>query len=637
MRRAALWMLAAGPPGAMLGFALATGLGQQASEGTPEGWVRSPPRASYVSPGLLGNLAPTPEAWALQRFEALQGPSGTGLELSVRVPEDGEVALSLQHQGSGPLVLLRHGSAQGLWSRGEDSAEPLACSGEAGLGDQTWAVLSLSATPTGFELASPEGTLACSHRPTPGQTRVSGGLGRVLVKELRVDGVQSPPPAPPWWRWAGLAGGLIATLLAAAAQRALGLSLRAVALTLAPLWLCGLLSGSDLGPLYEIARVPGQGGLRLLAAIGPLAMAGVASVWAHLPRLAALPRWRAALACTLVGALGLAWTGALSGSWVTAVYLACAGASVGGLVWLWAHPVRLYNLASLVLVGTTLSSLEMAVRWTEVGRRWDNSRPTGDDGLTRHFEMMEEGAFGGYPGHGFPSTLPPPSGDLRIVCMGGSSTGGAFQNDDLSQFYPARLQERLPGTQVVNQGAGSWTSFHVRLYAERWLEQAQPDIVTVYLGVNEAEYSTTPYAELHEAWLAGRTGGLGPLAGLRLMQGLRFLSLGLRNRGELAVRPAETRENLRVLIQRTHALGGRVLVLTEAAYPSGEPFAAYRAAMEEVAGQEGAAFLDVAPQVLEGGSDMFLDYNHLSDAGHRRLSGQIAEELTQLGWVAEVR
>ena len=51
------------------------------------------------------------------------------------------------------------------------------------------------------------------------------------------------------------------------------------------------------------------------------------------------------------------------------------------------------------------------------------------------------------------------AGSARIVAMGGSSTGGAWQNDKLDQFWPAELERSVGGAvQVVNLGVGGWTT-----------------------------------------------------------------------------------------------------------------------------------------------------------------------------------
>ncbi len=252
------------------------------------------------------------------------------------------------------------------------------------------------------------------------------------------------------------------------------------------------------------------------------------------------------------------------------------------------------------------------------------------------FEALENGTFTDYPSAGFPARYAPRESPVRIVAMGGSSTGGAFQNDDLADFYPARLDALLrPGAEVVNQGAGSWNSFHVRAYGEHWLAQADADIVTVYLGVNESQRAPVTYRDLHGRWKDGSLQSTpGPLASLRLLHGLRYLSRGIRGAGELAVPPDHFEDNLRDLAARVTGSGGRVLLMPEAAYPSAEAFAPYHGRMRDIAGDlDGVEFLETSAALADGGAALFLDQNHLTDVGHRRLAEVMQAELSRLGWL----
>ncbi|MEC8425508.1 MAG: hypothetical protein VX000_17100, partial [Myxococcota bacterium] len=126
----------------------------------------------------------------------------------------------------------------------------------------------------------------------------------------------------------------------------------------------------------------------------------------------------------------------------------------------------------------------------------------------------------------------------------------------------------------------------------------------------------------------------GPLAGLRLLHGLRYLSRGIRGAGELAVPPDDFASNLRDVAMRVTGSGGRVLLMPEAAYPSAESFAAYRDRMESIASeQDDVAFLDTSAALADGGAALFLDQNHLTGAGHDRLAELMQAELVRLGWL----
>ena len=350
---------------------------------------------------------------------------------------------------------------------------------------------------------------------------------------------------------------------------------------------------------------------------------------------------RAALAAVGTLAVGGAVLGLPVTAGVGRLYLALVTVCLGAVLWLTRHAprVRLYNLAAFAAASGSLGALEIAVRWTELGSRWDgrSSEQSGSaDTVVSQFEALEAGTFTDYPSAGFPARYAPRAARTRIVCMGGSSTGGAFQNDDLADFYPARLDALVrPGAEAVNQGAGSWNWFHVRSYGEHWLDRADADIVTVYLSVNEAQLAPVTYRELHRRWRDGAlktTPGL--LSGLRLLHGLRYLSRGLRRAGEFAVPPDHFEDNLRDLSERVTSAGGRVLLMPEAAYPSAETFAAYRVRMSSVAGDlAGVEFLDTSSILADGGAADFLDQNHLTAAGHSALATAMRDELDRLGWL----
>ncbi len=324
------------------------------------------------------------------------------------------------------------------------------------------------------------------------------------------------------------------------------------------------------------------------------------------------------------------------------LYFAFAGASVGGLLWSIRHALglRLYNILALCLALSSLGALEVGLRWTSLGQRWDGEdlREAGSSAtLSAQFQALERGPKGGdYPAAGFPVALPPRRAAQRIACLGGSSTGGAWQNKSLDDFYPALLGAALqPEVEVVNQGAGSWTSFHVRKYAENWLDAADAQVVTVYLGVNEATLAPASYADLHARWKAGKLGsGPSVLARLRLLNGLRYLGRGLRGRGDVAVDPDEFRDNLDAIADAVTARGGRVLLVREVVYPSGEAFGAWATQMQAAAqDRDGVAYLDPSPRLLAFGSGAFLDENHLSPAGHAALAEALQQRLSELGWL----
>ncbi len=90
-------------------------------------------------------------------------------------------------------------------------------------------------------------------------------------------------------------------------------------------------------------------------------------------------------------------------------------------------------------------------------------------------------------GDEFPAERPP--GEIRVLCLGGSTTAGEEVSDD--ETYPAQLQARLiqkfPGRaiRVINGGVPSydirqsWLDYSLRLW------RFQPQVVTIYHAIND--------------------------------------------------------------------------------------------------------------------------------------------------------
>ena len=330
--------------------------------------------------------------------------------------------------------------------------------------------------------------------------------------------------------------------------------------------------------------------------------------------------------------------------WGALLYLGLAGLALGGVVWANVRTIRGYNLLSLLLVGAALGLTEYGIRFTATGQAWS---PIGSMALDRElgwtntavsdFEQLDAAKHTTYPIEGFPVAFSEGSEKPRIAAFGGSSTGGAYQNDDLDDFYPARLQEILgPTSEVLNQGVGGWTTFHIRTYLERSLDRLDADVLTLYVGHNDLlTRSRLPYRDLYARWQKGRLAQTVPLASFRLYQGLRYLVQSLADlEQQVAVPLDHARDNLQQISTLAEARGTRVLLITEAVHPDPGALVAYGSIMAEVAAEhENTTLIDGSTLLLERGGGMFIDDCHLSDAGHRFLAATLARELRQLGWV----
>lgn len=333
------------------------------------------------------------------------------------------------------------------------------------------------------------------------------------------------------------------------------------------------------------------------------------------------------------------------------------GAAYGALVGLglalvtWANAnvsrVRVFNLLSLAGVGLAIVAGEGALRATQAGVAWGggSTRTSSDDiyGWVQtarlEFESLDAGEHTTYPSDGYPVAVTPRQRPMRVVAMGGSTTGGAWQNDDLQEFYPARLQELLGDrAQVINQGVGGWTTFHMRRYALDHLDSLDPDLLTLYVGHNDLLTAVPlPYEQLYASWQtpgAGRAVG-DALGRFRLYSGLRYLLTSLRPASSRVAVPVDHAEaNLRAISGAVSARGGQVLLLSEGMSPSPGPLVPYNDMMARLAEElPGLHFRDVAEtlhDLEQAGGRPFIDDCHLTDDGHRAVAREIQSAMEQL-------
>jgi lysophospholipase L1-like esterase len=279
---------------------------------------------------------------------------------------------------------------------------------------------------------------------------------------------------------------------------------------------------------------------------------------------------------------------------------------------------------------------EVGLRLTRLGEDWDVGalQARAERALDA---LTVERRHRDYPDEGYPVRPPDPRpGVRRVVALGSSSTGGAFQMDDLGLFWPARLGERLGprGWEVVNQGVGGWNSLHVRLYLEQQVDALAPDLVVVYLGHNDLEPSALTARQSWERYRDRRAWTLA-LARSRAFTGLRLTLQALVGReGTCAVPPADARENLAAIVRAANDRGARVLLVTEGLDPDPAPMAGYGALMRDLAAGTGNRWLDGAGALHALGSpDLFIDDCHLSAQGHEVLAGLVEAALDEAGWL----
>ena len=402
-------------------------------------------------------------------------------------------------------------------------------------------------------------------------------------------------------------------------------------------WLSGLVTALLVGayPLVSLSAVSRlTGGMR-------------ASSW-HAEILALIP-------LATAGVVALARPGDGAG-WSPPLMLA-AGSSMSVVIkFAFLHVnarwFRGYNVLSLAGCLVLVSLAEITVRQTYLDSGWDpvpqarfQSHPLlGWVRASREFDyILDVQEPTDYPLSRFPVAFDEARGDgpARIVCTGGSSTGGAYQNDDLDTFYPSRLERILDDAghdaEVLNQGVGGWNSFHVRLYLREFIQRLRPDVLTVYVGMNDLNtlggWTYTEYWRTYQ-----RSGGAVPvvrhwLNRSRLYVAFKSLLLLRGGSGQVPAVPVEdARDNLGAICDLAAQQGTDVVLVSEAIRPPPAVYDRYLSMMHEVSQAHGAHYLDAAGHLESRGfEDLFLDQNHLTDRGHEVLADLLAEYLAGAG------
>lgn len=652
--------------GASAGLALVVVWERERLEAGPDGWESNDPQLPVYLSSLAGAPRLPGEGWPLgSRFQLRQAGEVQRVTVRADLPPGASLSLALVHDRGDDLVLTVPRFPGGAVSLGK---QDLRQQFSPGLVELSGCTGSLGALPEGeislgLELGQGvrawvgEQEVRCPWGERTGRPMLIAGLKRVGLHELSTDQSEQRAPGPAWpHRLLAAALGLCLGLVGARLPRLR----RYAGLVGAPFLVAGPLALADLEAWSQAARLLPDHPLRLALVLPALLSAMLLSI---VGAVGLARRGKASLPLT-VGFGGLVGGGLValaSPQWPVSIALAAAtGASLGGLVWVNVHAasVRFFNLLSLGLIALAVVGAENALTWTATGQRVMGVSNRAAAGWTPHMEArdplshlrdVETGRqHRVYPSEGYPVAPPPRTAPVRIVALGSSSTGGAFQFDNLDQFWPAELGRQLgPQVQVVNQAVGGWTSLHVRRYLETRLEDVDPDIFVVYLGNNDLkERSDRPYRELLAQVQAEAGGGgssqpvaaaIGAAMGrVRLLQLLRLSLSPVSTQSQGAAVPlAHARENLRAIIDLGAGRGARTLLVSEAIYPDPAESSSYAELVAGLADGDQVRSLDGADILLGATSwTYFLDNVHLSVAGHVRLATAVREELQAAGWVS---
>ncbi len=432
----------------------------------------------------------------------------------------------------------------------------------------------------------------------------------------------------------GVAAGVGVWLGVAAAAR------RGLALPIVVPSVCGALAGSLLIPALGAAGM-----------VGTLLGAALGAVWARNGHRWAGDGWGPLPGMALgvgFGVLTAGLAGAQPG-WVW-TYAGAVGALAAGVVWLNVRRPWGMNLLSLVFVGLMVVFADQGLRWTDTGDRLTgrSARAVSEDntsGTFSSFAALEHTrVWSTYPRQDYPVRPPDRrTGATRVVALGGSSTGGAWQNDNLDEFWPAAIERmRGPTVQAVNLGVGGWTTLHIRRFVETRLADIDPDVVVLYVGHNDIlTQAARPWGQLYQAWLHGGDAGLSVstrLARAPLYQLLRFVVQG-RQRSQSAVPVADARSNVRAIADALRPRAVPMLLVREGVVPDPSVLNSYGEMLESVASESPSiGYLDASKSlVAPTAGNVFLDNCHLTHEGHSLLAALVGDALVSQGWLGRSR
>ena len=607
--------------------------------GAPYGWSRHMRGQPFVSQAVLASGPQDWNTWSLaayQSFVSDQNANEVGVD--VTLPESGRVILTPHYRASDAttaLVVEVGSPPKGMFLQLDGAGQALQCSGSTSVVPAGRIQISVQTTPQGWNASIGDQQLQCATSDGPGRPAVTAGLRRIGVHAVTPSGSSQPGPGTSRLSFALGIGAIWFGLLWGIGRFSPSIA-TAMGIGACAGWLLVPIDGARLAEilrLIEIAedRLPLTLSFSVAAIVGAVGLC-IRLAKTHAPPIAILP----AVGLTLLVAAIWPVIGIMG--WV---YTLFAGLALGALVWVNVHPERVpyYNLTSLGLALALLGSSEVMVRYTHVGSLWnaaDTHHGAGSMGtLIEQFEGLKSGVFSLYPAKGFPVQVPPKTAPLRVACMGASSTGGAFQNDSLDEFYPARLAQMKPaGTEIINQGVGGWTSFHIRKFLDGHVDTLNAEVWTIYLGVNENLPTRMSFSDLYDAWQSGRLEQrFSALDNIRLFQGLRLLARGMQPGAGAGVPPDELKDNLMHILSLARARNVKVLLMSEGVRPDPRILWHYAEVMSEVAATgEDVHYLDTASLLDAVGDRAFIDSNHLTDLGHRTVANAMKAELDRLGW-----
>jgi len=219
-------------------------------------------------------------------------------------------------------------------------------------------------------------------------------------------------------------------------------------------------------------------------------------------------------------------------------------------------------------------------------------------------------------------------GVRRVVCLGDSVTlgYGIRPHDAWPQVLEDQLDARDRRTEVFNVAFGGWSTRQELIAYRRLARKYRPDQVLLAVCLNdlpEMENNLTRPPRLVRA-LYRRSALVRAVVGARRREIASVEEL-FRDPGAARVRHAFRLmfDDIRALKHEVGSDGGRLAVIVFPFRFQLLPESPFPSAQREIAqfcASEGVPFLDTLPALRPLGEDAFIDYDHFSPAGARRVA-----------------
>ncbi len=247
-----------------------------------------------------------------------------------------------------------------------------------------------------------------------------------------------------------------------------------------------------------------------------------------------------------------------------------------------------------------------------------------------------------------------PSGLLRIICLGGSTTWG-WPLKDTGGIYPALLEKMLnqysleKGSskrfEVINAGVGGYSSFQDLMYLKNSLLEYEPDIVTIYTGANDSSNNSDIHIIMtdKEYWEYLKKKCLVPLTRLEIILGrvrdylanfrvynaVDEIVYRLRSKPKRRVPLPDFKENLKELVALSKTYGFTLFFITEAHRSPDAILRCINMQKRFADMHDNVFFVDTRP-FLEDNA-YFIDQVHPTYEGHKVIARVVFDSILKSG------